>query len=207
MNGPGEARGREGGPAGLDRREVARRTQRVLNRGRWGNPDVLLVDAPQGPVVLKDFAPRRSLVRRFWGPWLLTREELAYRRLAGMAAVPRLIGRLDAQALVLEYRPGILLSRSLRGVLPETFLVELEESIREMHRRGVVHLDLRHRSNVLACAEGHPVLLDFASALRLDPERWPARWLLRLLASVDRRALEKWRVRLQPPRETAPRLL
>ncbi|HKK51684.1 MAG TPA: serine/threonine protein kinase, partial [Myxococcota bacterium] len=87
------------------------------------------------------------------------------------------------------------------------FLVELEESIREMHRRGVVHLDLRHRSNVLACAEGHPVLLDFASALRLDPERWPARWLLRLLASVDRRALEKWRVRLQPPRETAPRLL
>lgn len=187
---------------GLDRSEIVGRTRRVLNRGRWGNADVLLVDAPAGPVVVKDFAPRGWLVRRILGPWLLTRESLAYRRLEGMRAVPRLLGRLDAEALVFAYRPGTLLSRSLRGRLPEAFLEELSEAIEEMHRRGVVHLDLRHRSNILADDEGHPILLDFASSLRVDPRSRPGRWLLRSLGRLDHRALEKWRVRLEEPKPT-----
>lgn len=197
----GDGGGRAPGPVGLERREVQGRTVALLNRGRWGNPDVLLIDAPMGRVVIKDFAPRGFIVRRFVGPWLLRREELAYRRLQGVEAVPRLIGRLDTAALVFEYRPGVLLSRSLRGRLPDLFLVELEEAIGEMHRRGIVHLDLRHRSNVLAGDDGHPVLLDFASAVRFDPRFRGGRFLLGLLSWIDRRALEKWRVRLDPARK------
>ena len=183
-------------PAGFVRDELARRTRRVLNRGGWGNPDVLLVDAPSGPVVVKDFRPRHPLVRRLLGSWLLAREERAYRRLSGMTAVPGLIGRLDDEALVLEYRPGILLSRSLRGRVSPGFLDELDAAVEEMHGRGIVHLDLRHRSNILAGDDGRPVLLDFASAMRCDPSRWLGRLLLRAGGWIDRRALEKWRVRL-----------
>jgi serine/threonine protein kinase len=65
-----------------------------------------------------------------------------------------------------------------------------------MHRRGVVHLDLRHRSNILAGRDGRPILLDFASALRFDRSTWWGRVGVVLLGSVDRRALRKWRVRL-----------
>jgi len=187
---------------GIERREIVKRTRHVLNRGSWGNPDVLLVDSLEGPVVVKDFAPRSWLVRRLLGPWLLTREARAYRRLEGIPAVPRLIGRLDAEALVFAYRPGILLSRSLRGQLPEGFLEELSEAIEEMHRRGIIHLDLRHRSNILADDEGHPVLLDFASSLRFDPRSRSGRWLLRSLGWLDHRALEKWRARLEVPQAT-----
>lgn len=183
-------------PLPLSRRLLRDRTRRVLNRGGWGNPDVLLVETESGPVVVKDFAPRGRLVRRLLAPRLLAREEAAYRCLEGVSAVPRLLGRLDAEALVFEYRPGVLLSRSLRGTLPETFLDELSDTIEEMHRRGVVHLDLRHRSNVLAAPDGRPVVLDFASALRFDTTtRW-GRLLVDLLGRVDRRALEKWRVRI-----------
>jgi tRNA A-37 threonylcarbamoyl transferase component Bud32 len=135
-------------------------------------------------------------VRRWLGPWLLRREARAYRRLEGLEAVPRLLGQLDAAALVLEYRPGVLLSRSLAGRLPATFLAELQGAIAEMHRRGVVHLDLRHRSNILAGHDGRPVLLDFASALRFDQETWWGRACVVLLGWVDRRALRKWQVRL-----------
>jgi serine/threonine protein kinase len=184
-------------PAGLERKELERRTRRVLNRGGWGNPDVLLVDAPSGPVVVKDFSPRHALVRRLLGPWLIAREARAYRRLAGLSSVPSLIGRLDAEALVLEYRPGVLLSRSLRGRVRPGFLAELEAAVDEMHSRGIIHLDLRHRSNILAGDDGHPVLLDFASALRCDPSTRVGRLLLRGLAWIDRRALEKWHVRLR----------
>ena len=66
----------------------------------------------------------------------------------------------------------------------------------EMHRRGVVHLDLRHRSNILAGEDGHPVLIDFASALRFDASKPWGRAACAALGTIDRRALDKWRVRL-----------
>ena len=183
-------------PPGFGRKALAGLTQRVLNHGGWGNPDVLLVEWAGEPLVVKDFAPRRSMVRRWLAPMLLRREERAYRRLAGMPEVPQLIGRLDGEALVFEYRPGVLLSRSLAGTLRPEFLGELYTAVDEMHRRGVVHLDLRHRSNILAGEDGHPVLLDFASALRFDAgTRW-GRAAVALVGWVDRRALEKWRVRI-----------
>lgn len=181
---------------GIDRPHLAERTQFVLNHGGWGNPDVLLVETESGTVVVKDFWPRTPSVRRWLGPWLLRREARAYRRLDGLESVPRLLGWLDPAALVFEYRPGVLLSRSLAGQLPSTFLADLQQAVAEMHRRGVVHLDLRHRSNILAGHDGKPVLLDFASALRFDVTTWWGRAAVTLLGRVDRRALRKWRARL-----------
>ena len=168
----------------------------MLARGVGTKADVLLVESDAGIVVLKDFAARRPWVRRALGPWLLDREERAYRRLAGVEAVPRLLGRLDPAALVVEYRPGTLLSRSLAGRLPAGFVASLSRAIDEMHRRGVVHLDLRHRSNVLAGEDGRPVVLDFASALVFDLSTRRGRWGMWLLRGFDRRALRKWRIRL-----------
>jgi predicted Ser/Thr protein kinase len=185
--------------AGLDRAALADSTQRLLNRGGWGNPDVLLVGTDDGPVVVKDFSKRSAWVRRCFGRWLLGREARTYQRLQGVPGVPRLLGQVDCEALVLEYRPGVLLSRSLSGALPAGFLTELEESIELMHRRGVVHLDLRHRSNILAGDDGHPVLLDFASAISFDSKRLGGRIGLACLAWIDRRALRKWRDRLGQP--------
>jgi serine/threonine protein kinase len=181
---------------GLDRRRVAEQTRAVLNYGGWGNPDVLLVETESGSVVVKDFAPRTKFVRQWLGPWLLRREAGAYRRLEGVEAVPRLLGQLDSAALVFEYRPGVLLSRSLAGKIPATFLAELQGAVAEMHRCGVIHLDLRHRSNILAGQDGKPVLLDFASALLFDPRTWWGRAGVVLFAWIDRRALRKWQVRL-----------
>jgi predicted Ser/Thr protein kinase len=181
---------------GLDRRNLAKHTRAVLNRGGWGNPDVLLVETEAGSVVVKDFSPRTCFVRRLLGPWLLRREARAYQCLEGVEAVPRFLGQIDAAALVFEYRPGVLLSRSLAGRLPANFLVDLQGTIAEMHRRGVVHLDLRHRSNILAGRDGRPVLLDFASALRFDRSTWWGRVGVVALGWVDRRALRKWQLRL-----------
>ena len=180
----------------LPRSEIELAVREVLNRGGWGNPDVLLVQADDELVVVKDFSPRSDWVRRWLGPWSLRREERAYRRLEGLSAVPQLLGRVDDLAIVLEYRPGVLLSRSLRGTLPAEFLPDLQEAVAAMHARGVIHLDLRHRSNILAGRDGRPVLLDFASALRFNPKTWWGRLAVSVLGRIDLRALDKWRVRL-----------
>ena len=172
--------------------------QDVLHRGGWGNPDVLLIEHDAQHFVVKDFAPRGRFVRRVLAPILLRQEARAYRVLDGVPGVPKLLGQLDANALILEYRPGVLLSRALAGTLRPEFLDELESAIQEMHRRGVVHLDLRHRSNILAGEDGHPVLIDFASALRFNPNRIWGRIAVSLIGWIDRRALAKWRRKLTP---------
>jgi hypothetical protein len=186
-------------PEALDRRELARRTLAVLGRGGRRNPDVLLVDLGERRVVVKDFAPRGPLVRALLARWLVEREARAYARLAGHPNVPRLLARPDALALVFEHRPGRRLSRRLASSLPPDFLDRLEAAVAAMHERGVAHLDLRHRSNVLVDAGGDPVLIDFASAMCRSPDGGRlvgALW--RALARLDRAALAKWRSRLQP---------
>jgi hypothetical protein len=189
----------EAGAAGrLSRGDLAARTEQVLHRGSRRNPDVLLVRSDAGSIVVKDFAPRGALVRATIGPWLTSREVRAYQALAGHPAVPRFLYRIDAIAFAVEYRPGRRMSRKLAGELRPDFFEALRAAVRGLHQRGVAHLDLRHRSNVLADAEGRPVLIDFASAVCFRPGALAARRVLPLLARFDLRALEKWRERLLP---------
>lgn len=180
----------------LRRHELPGRTRRILNRGRFANPDVLLVEGARGLVVVKDFAPRSWWVRALWGRWSLARELRAYHALGGHPAVPRLLGRIDAQAFAVEYRPGRVLSRRVRRRLPAAFWDRLDAAIAAMHERGVVHLDLRHRSNILVDADARPILIDFGSAQCFRSGGLGARWLLPLLARIDRSAVAKWRQRL-----------
>jgi len=182
----------------VTRADLPRRTRAVLHRGGTRNPDVLLVDTDSGPVVVKDFAPRSVLVRATLGRWLTARELRTYERLDGHSSVPRLLGRIDALAFAVEYRPGRRMSRRLAGALPPGFIDRLAAAVGEMHARGVFHLDLRHRSNVLVDERGDPILIDFASALRIRPRGALARLCARWLARPDWRAVEKWRQRIEP---------
>lgn len=167
----------------------------VLRRGRGRKSDLLRVGAGADARIVKDFAGRGPLGRRL-GAWLVGRELRAYERLAGHPAVPRATGRIDAHAFSLEYRPGEVMGPRLARRVPDDFVDELRKAVREMHARGVVHLDLGHRSNVLAGEDGRPVLIDFASALCFRPGGLGARLLLPLLAWIDRRAVDKWESQL-----------
>lgn len=179
------------------RDEIASRVVEVLEAGSGRDPVVSLVRDGGRLVVVKDFAPRSWLVRTLIGRWLVARELRAYRALAGHPAVPRLYGRIDALAFAVEYRPGARMSRRLAQDLPAGFVERLEAAVGEMHARGVAHLDLRHRTNVMLGPDGEPILIDFASAVCFRPGSLAARLVLPLLARVDRRAVAKWAVRLR----------
>jgi len=186
----------------LSRESLARARIDVLSRGGSGNPDVLHVRSGGLECVVKDFSARGPWTRRL-APWLIGREQRAYQQLQGHPAVPRFLFRIDEFALALEFRPGQVLGPQLSTWVPPGFIEELREAVREMHARGVVHLDLRHRSNALADPDGHPVLIDFASALRFRPGSLSARLLLPLVAWVDLRAVEKWERQLAAARSAA----
>jgi len=183
----------------ISRGELDRHTTAVLHRGNSRNPDVLLVEVGGRQFVVKDFAPRGVWVRATIGRWITAREVRAWRALDGLPSVPRFLGCIDSLAFAVEYRPGRRMSRKLAGRVPPEFLGGLETALREMHQRGVAHLDLRHRSNVMVDEDGGPILIDFGSAFTFRPGSLLARWLLPLLGRIDFAAVEKWRGRLSPP--------
>lgn len=201
-------------PPGLSRASLAERTLLTLSRGRRRQADVLLVRADCGLVVVKDYASRPRSVRTL-GRWLVRREVRAYRALADHPAVPRYLGRIDELAFAVEHRGGPRFSPRRPWTFSPEFARALEESVEGLHRCGVAHLDLGHRSNVRADVQGRPVLIDFASAVTFPAEGLGRRLLLPLLAAADRRALRKWsrqirasrrrwlRERSRPRRESA----
>lgn len=182
--------------AALTRASFADRLLAQLQDGGWRAPDVLLVEGPAGPIVVKDFGPRPRWLRHTLGRLLIWRELRAYRALGDHPSVPRLLGRIDPFAFAIEYRPGERMTRELIGRVDPGFAALLERAVRSMHARGVAHLDLRHRSNVLVGRDGAPILIDFASAICFQPDGFAARWVLPLFARYDLRAVEKWRERL-----------
>lgn len=181
---------------GVSRSNLAERTLVVLQAGGWDSPDVLLVDGDRGPVVVKDFSPRRRWVAATLGRWLIRREIRALDALRDHPAVPRLLGSIDPLAFVLEHRAGVRVTRRRPRTFGEEFLDQLGEAVTGLHERGVAHLDLRHRSNIRAGADGRPVIIDFDSALVFRPQGWGRRFLLPVLARFDRYSLRKWQRRL-----------
>ena len=192
-----------GGLGGLTRARLPGRTLLSLKGGSRLRPDVLLAESGAGPVVVKDWSRQPRLVRATLGRVLCAREARAHRRLAGPPHVPRLLGSLDAHALVLEYRAGVRVARGRPWLFDARFAAALERALAEIHARGVIHLDLAHRSNLGADPGGRPLVLDLGAALCLR-RRAAMRALHRALAAVDRRALRKWQRRLAAPAPRAP---
>jgi predicted Ser/Thr protein kinase len=184
-------------PALPSREELTALPARSLSIGGPGNPDVVQVEYRGRTLVVKDFAPRSRWVRATVGRWITRREARAWEVLDGHPDVPQFYGRIDSEAFAVEYRPGRHLSRSMK--VSDDFLPRLENAVRGMHARGVVHLDLKHRDNVLAGPDGQPILIDFGSALVFRPGSLWARILLPVLAWVDQGAVRKWREKLTGP--------
>lgn len=178
--------------SGLSRATLPERTLVTLQPGSWNSPDVLLVESDAGRAVVKDFAPRAWVVRETFGRWLIRREARVYGALQGHPAVPRLLGCLDRHALVIEHRAGLRFTTRRPWTFTPGFVRQLRAAVDELHARGVVHLDLAHRSNVRAAPDGSPVLIDFESAIHFRKGGLGERLLLPLLRRVDRRAVAKW---------------
>jgi len=149
-------------------------------------------------VIVKDFGSGSYLFRRWIGPYLLDREERAYRALAGVPGIPRAVRRLSREALAIEHIAGEVVGKASAGALGREFFARLDETVHEMHRRGVVHLDLQQKRNILVGPGGRPYLVDFASSFLLDRGWIRQHLLLPLLARVDRMAILKFMGKYAP---------
>jgi len=138
----------------------------VLREGRWANARVLKATIGGADWTVKDFAARAWWVRNLLGRWLLRRELRALQRLAGVDGVPAQAFRVDSHAMAARFVPGVTLDRAPREQMNEAFFLALEALFEAVHARGLVHLDSRGSSNLLATPQGRPAVIDFQAALR-----------------------------------------
>ena len=150
--------------------------------------------------VLKDFSADRLLFRWTCGVYLAQREAAAYRRLAGVAGVPRLLGRATPDGLLIAYVPGRNCMDAGSGDFTPEFFDELRDILRRVRARNVLHGDVKR--NVVRTPDGQPVLVDFGASLVIP---WWLRPLRALLVHLAERYDERAVAKLQ--RQVAPQLL
>jgi serine/threonine protein kinase len=171
----------------------------VLKRGPWFKADILRFSHPGGAMILKDFSSKSRLIRWF-GRRQLKREQRALRRLRGLQGIPRVLGEVKPYALLLEPMHGGAITR-FRRRRPEEIAPMLERLgrlVEAMHARGVAHLDLRKRDNILVTEGGEPSIIDFNASIAFEPGSIAARLFFPLLRGVDRGGVLKWRHFLLP---------
>jgi RIO-like serine/threonine protein kinase len=163
---------------------------RVLrDKGGFLSPTVSVVDHEGRPAVLKDYRKKNAVTRGLLAPRLVRREFDALKRLEGVPGIPAAYAILEKRAILLEFIEGKTLNKFAPGELPDRVFERLCETVRAMHRRGVVHLDLRQRKNILVDGD-RPWVVDFANAIRGK--------LAAKLTGVDESALLKWKLRNWP---------
>jgi len=179
-------------------------TVQFLRRRSRTRPDLRLIEWQGQRAVAKDWANAWPLVRPH-ARRCLDREWRALAALADLPGIPRPVARLR-HAIIVSFVEGRPLQHArLRPEQRREFFDALAACVDRIHARGVVHLDLRQRRNILCGPDGQPKVLDFEAALVCDPARLSGRIALHWGRRIDRLAILKHRLRYAPssltPRE------
>jgi len=179
----------------MTREEIKEKTIRLV-KGNFGKPDLSQVEGEGRSLMVKDVWGKPFFLRWTLGLWLIRKEWKIYSRLTGIKGIPRPVERIDRFAFAMEFVPG---KPILRGEpLPPSFFHELENVLGKVHERGVVHMDLRHKGNILVSEKGDPYLIDFNSSFAFNEKGFFGRYLFPLLRRVDEGGLLKLKKRIAP---------
>lgn len=164
--------------------------KKLLRNGRLFNAIVYLVEKDGKLWTVKDFSRRPWYVRWSVVPFLLRHEVKILQQLPAIKGIAEHVFFIDRNAIAIEFIPGKSIGQCSAKEIPVSFLLELEDLIRTMHKNYVVHLDLRGGGNVLITPEQHPALIDFQSGV--STKKLP-NWLRKLLEDMDLSGVyKKW---------------
>ncbi len=144
--------------------------ERNVRRRRWYKPLTVVIDNPNGEKLISKTYPSFFFPLTQYFRALARHECRMLQRVEALRFTPDQVGcsEEDSRRIVYRYIEGTPLKEMYRsGRIPEDFFVKLYASVQQLHRSGVVHLDLGNSGNVLCSPSGEPVIIDFGSALAL----------------------------------------
>lgn len=146
--------------------------------------------------MVKDVRRRNFFLRWTLGLWLIQKEWKIYSRLKGLKGIPQPVKQIDRFAFAMEFIPGVPIERG--KIIPPSFFSDLVQVLKAIHSRGVVHMDLRHKGNILVSDKGEPFLIDFNSSFSFREKGILRRFLFPLFQWVDVGGLLKLKERASP---------
>ena len=150
----------------------------ILSRGYQGH--VYLYEGQGWRLIVK--APIGWGLGRFIRMMMLRNEYKVYTKLSKIEGVPRCYGLLAKRYLVLEYIGGTPI-RYAHIENHKKFFESLLKLIKELHKAGVAHTDLKKKDNLLVVDGEIPYVVDFGAAIIRKPGFAPLNHYLYNLAS------------------------
>lgn len=134
--------------------------------------------------IFKDFKSRNILVRNTIGRFLIFREFKIINKLKGITGIPEDAFPVDEYSLAYRFIEGTNLRKAISEgrKISKNFFEKLEDTVRQIHKRGIVHLDLRNAENIIISQQDEPFIVDFQSALEL---RYFPLSLANMLCNID----------------------
>jgi hypothetical protein len=163
-----------------------------LKKKRFYGPDVHLIHRDGKDLVEKTYRNRSAPVRMA-GRFLVCWETYIYSKLRGIQGIPEVVGNTDPYTLTTVFMGGMNMRKN--APVPDSiYFIHLERIIRQMHERGVIHLDMRNRRNYGIDEDGMPYLVDFASSLYFPFNGKVKKWL----CSIDWMGYLKVKAKINP---------
>jgi len=138
--------------------------QRILKEDFF-SVNGLYVSEGQKPYVLKisDFRFIGGTLLRPFAIFMSRHEHKMYSLVQDLQGIPEIGGRFGSRGFLHEFVEGItLVDVEEKGLsVPEGFFDELLDIVQEMHRRGLIFMDLNKYGNIILGEDGHPHLIDF----------------------------------------------
>lgn len=182
----------------VTREEIEHLVAEIYPSSSFGKPDLKLIQKDDDLAIVKDYQRTPFVFRSTIGAWLIGREYKFHRKLAGINGVPRIHQKLDRYANIFEYIDARPIERSDHDILADRFFEKLRMKIERIHTRGVVHLDLSHKGNILVSKGGEPVIIDFNSGFYVGNGYIGRKLLFPLLKRIDYYGILKLKKRLSP---------
>ena len=179
--------------------------EEILKHDSWAATAIYASASRRAICKFNRESPVAFVPMRWLGRALAARERGFMERLRGVPGVPpglgaiRVAGATAPNAVARTFVPGHALGADER--VDDAFFPRLAATLAEVHRRGVAHVDLHKRENILVDEAGRPLLIDFQISWGLPRSRWAAaclRPLLAILQQCDDYHFLKHRLRLRP---------
>ena len=169
----------------------------LLNEGKFANATVFHYKDSELNLTIKDFSGSPWLVKNSFGKLFINMEYNTLIKLSENPSIAKNAKKLSPYTLAFDYIEGESLKSLPKSSIEKNFFLELEKNVRAMHRKNIVHLDLRNLGNILIGKDGYPYIIDFQSAIST---RFLGKWLTRLLKTSDLTGVYKcWNNRCNEP--------
>ena len=177
--------------------EIKKECLFLLHEGKFANASVFRYRDNKLDLTIKDFSGSPWIIKKTLGKIFINIEGHSMIKLADNLSITNGISFLSPYTLAFNFIDGKALKEFNDNDISKDFFITLEKNVKEMHKKNIVHLDLRNLGNIIVNKEGYPYIIDFQSCIST---RHLPKKLKKILRDSDLTGVYKcWQIKCNEP--------